>query len=65
MSGLASVLGAVPWFAWIPIVAIICGSISQSLRWRYQHAERMELIRQGIHPDSVVGTEKAYTDHEL
>jgi hypothetical protein len=65
MSGLATVLSTIPWFGWIAIVAIVCSAVSQCLRWRYQHAERMEMIRQGMNPDAVSGTEKAYTRQEL
>jgi hypothetical protein len=42
----------IPWWAWIPIIAIVMGGISGILRQRHKHLERMELIRQGINPDS-------------
>jgi hypothetical protein len=48
-------LSGMPWFGWVAIVAIISGSINGMVRMRYQHAERMELIRHGIHPDSADG----------
>jgi hypothetical protein len=34
-----------------PIVAIVCGSISGIIKMKHQHAERMEMIRLGMHPD--------------
>lgn len=40
-----------PWYAWVPIVAIVCGSISGIIKMKHQHAERMEMIRLGMHPD--------------
>jgi hypothetical protein len=43
----------IPWWAWIAIIAIVMGGIGQILRQRHKHLERMELIRQGINPDSV------------
>jgi hypothetical protein len=42
----------IPWFAWIAIIAIVMGGIGQILRQRNKHVERMEMIRQGINPDS-------------
>lgn len=35
----------------VPIVAIIVGGISGVLKMILRHQERMEMIRQGIHPD--------------
>ena len=43
---------SIPWFAWIAIVAIISGSIAEVLKRRYRHLERIEMIRQGMNPDS-------------
>ena len=43
----------IPWWAWIPIIAIVMGGIGQIMRQRHKHLERMEMIRQGIHPDSL------------
>jgi hypothetical protein len=45
-------LSGMPWFGWVAIVAIVCGSISAILRRRYQHVERIEMIRHGLDPDS-------------
>jgi hypothetical protein len=35
----------------IPIVAIICGSITAIVKMVLRHRERIEMIRQGIDPD--------------
>ena len=45
------VLEVFPWWAWIPIVAMVCGSISGVVKMRYSHLERIEMIRQGMNPD--------------
>ena len=46
-----TVLQAMPWWAWISIVAIVCGAVTQVLKMQHAHAERIEMIRQGINPD--------------
>jgi hypothetical protein len=50
-NGFAQFLIGIPWFAWIAIVAIICGSISQIIAQSHRHFERMEMIRHGMNPD--------------
>ena len=50
-NGFAQFLNGIPWFAWIAIVAIICGSIMQIITQCQRHFERMEMIRQGLNPD--------------
>ena len=52
MLSVVTILNAIPWFAWIPIVAIICGTISGVVTSVHRHAERMAMIRMGIHPDA-------------
>ena len=47
-------LTSIPWFAWISIVAIVCGTVTQVVNRHYQYEERMEKIRQGINPDGLV-----------
>jgi hypothetical protein len=47
-----SVLGALPWFAWIAIVAVICGSVTKMIAMSHAHAERMAMINGGINPDA-------------
>lgn len=51
MSDLSHLFSALPWWAWIAIVAMVCGSTTDFLKRRYRHLERMEMIRQGINPD--------------
>ena len=43
---------SLPWFAWIAIVAIISGCLTDVMKRRYRHMERIEMIRQGMNPDS-------------
>lgn len=43
-------LGHIPWWAWIPIVAIIAGTITRLVAMSHKHQERMEMIRHGIDP---------------
>ena len=47
-------LYTIPWFAWIPIVAIVGGIIRSTItgivQFTYQHRERMEMIRHGLAP---------------
>ncbi len=40
-----------PWFAWIAIVAIVCGAVSTLVQNLIRHRERMAMIQMGIHPD--------------
>ena len=47
-------LTSIPWFAWIAIVAIVCGAFTQVVNRHYEYEERMEKIRQGINPDDHV-----------
>jgi hypothetical protein len=61
-SDLFTWVSAIPWYAWIPIVAIVCGCITGIIKLRYQHKERIEMIRQGIHPDAGPGG-KPLGDH--
>jgi len=50
-----SLLHSIPWFAWIPIVAIVggitSGTITKLVELRHRHTERMTMIRAGMHPD--------------
>jgi hypothetical protein len=48
---LSNAICQIPWYAWIAIVAIVSGGVTQMLRQRYKHLERMEMIRQGLDPD--------------
>jgi len=51
-SDVTQMVVSIPWWAWIAIVAIVCGSVSGIVKMRYQHLERIEMIRQGMNPDS-------------
>lgn len=51
MANVWSVAASIPWFAWIAIVAIVCGSISGVITSCFRHHERMAMIRQGMNPD--------------
>ena len=59
MTGVVSILNALPWFAWIAIVAIVCGTTGDLLKRSIKHRERMAMIRQGMNPDA--RTEKAHS----
>jgi hypothetical protein len=51
-SDMVTLLTAIPWWAWIAIVAIVSGSITGIVKMRHEHAERMAMIQQGINPDA-------------
>ena len=44
------ILSSIPWFGWVAIVAIVCGTITSAIRLTNSHAERMEKIRMGMDP---------------
>jgi hypothetical protein len=50
--GFVQWLATIPWYAWIPIAAIICGAITGIFKMRYNHIERVAMIRQGMSPDA-------------
>ena len=62
MQTLITILNTIPWFAWIPIVAIICGTIGGVVKSVHTHNERMAMIRMGMHPDAKV--EKPYYEEQ-
>lgn len=45
-------LTSIPWFAWIAIVAIVCGAVTKIVAMRQEHVERMAQIQQGYAPDT-------------
>ncbi len=65
MTGVVTILNALPWFAWIPIVAIICGTIDVLFKQSIRHRERMAMIRFGIHPDAPTEKVRTYEDAEV
>jgi hypothetical protein len=63
MDSAVPILATLPWFAWIAIVAIVSGSVCGTLKTLIIHRERMAMIRQGMHPDSVASvTSKPYRE---
>lgn len=46
---------SIPWFGWIPILAIVggiaSGTITKLVELIHRHKERMTMIRAGMHPD--------------
>ncbi len=46
-------LSTIPWFGWVAVTAIVCGSLSSIFQQYFRHAERIEMIRQGMNPDLV------------
>ncbi len=51
------ILARMPWVAWVPICAIICGSVVCMVvfivKAIHRHEERMEMIKQGLHPSKI------------
>lgn len=45
---------SIPWFAWIAIVAIVCGTIQSLAKSSMRHRERIAMIRMGMHPDLAI-----------
>ena len=62
MQTFVSFLTSIPWFAWIPIVGIICGTIAGIVKSVQAHDERMAMIRMGMHPDAK--TQKPYYEEQ-
>lgn len=46
------IIQALPWFAWVAIIAIVGGCITSITRMCMRHRERMAMITQGMHPDN-------------
>jgi hypothetical protein len=64
MQAVEVVAYSIPWFAWIPIIAIVCASASGIIKMLIVHRERMAMIRMGIHPDAKHGEQKPYAFEE-
>jgi hypothetical protein len=64
MSEVGSFLQGIPWFAWIPILAIVLGissgTITRLIEMRHRHTERMAMIRAGMHPDAPTTSSAEY-----
>ena len=65
MSGFVSILNTLPWFAWIAIVAIVCGTIDGIIKRSIKHRERMAMIQHGMNPDAPTEKARAYADAEV
>jgi hypothetical protein len=56
MSEEVHLLMGIPWFAWIPLSAIVlgitAGMITKVVESSHRHRERMAMIRAGMHPDA-------------
>ncbi len=58
-TGLFDFFMTIPWYAWVAIVAIVSGVGGGLLTRLLEHRERMAMIRQGIHPDTIGVTEES------
>jgi hypothetical protein len=65
MSSVVSIINAIPWFAWIAIVAIACGTIDGIFKRSIKHRERMAMIQRGMNPDAPNQKAHAYEDAEI
>ncbi len=41
-------LKAIPWFAWIAIIAILAGAFQSIVKVIHSHEEKMAMIKQGM-----------------
>ncbi len=62
MNSVASILTALPWFAWVAIAAITGSTIISISKMVFTHHERIEMIRQGMNPDAVTAKPKEYSE---
>ena len=62
MAIVASILASIPWFAWIAIVGMVSGTVTATMKMSMCHKERMAMIQQGIHPDSVTAKPREYSE---
>lgn len=46
-----SSINAIPWFAWVAIIAIVTGAASSIVAMLIKHRERMAMIERGMNPD--------------
>jgi hypothetical protein len=45
-----SFLNSMPWYAWIAVVAIVCGCVTRVIAMSHKHSERMAMIQAGRDP---------------
>jgi hypothetical protein len=50
MPEILSMINSMPWFAWVGIVAIVCGCVTNVIAMSHRHAERMAMIQAGRDP---------------
>jgi hypothetical protein len=62
MNGVVAILQALPWYAWVAIVAIIGSTIGSVTNMIIKHHERMEMIRQGMNPDALAAKPHAHSE---
>jgi hypothetical protein len=43
-------LSSIPWWSWIPIVAIVGGVVQSIIGMNQKHRERLEMIQRGMDP---------------
>ncbi len=43
-------LRAIPWYAWVAIVAILAGAFQSTVKAIHRHEEKMAMIKQGMDP---------------
>ena len=51
MEMFSEIVRDIPWFGWIVILAILCGTVTSLVKASQRHQERMAKIKQGIDPD--------------
>ena len=55
------ILRSLPWFAWVPICAIVCSAVVFTVIFVvnavHRHEERMAMIKQGLDPSKLDGKE--------
>lgn len=53
MEAFADLIGKLPWYAWVAIVAITGGTVTSIVTARLRHTEKMAMIEAGLDPSSV------------
>jgi hypothetical protein len=50
---MSELIRAIPWYAWIVIVAILAGAFQSIVKAIHRHEEKMAMIKQGKDPSSI------------
>ncbi len=53
MEALLEFIRSIPWFAWIPILAIVGGTLHPVTGDDQRHIERMAMIKAGMDPTAI------------